>query len=130
MEIGFLFYYYSFYNIGYSTQTIRSINQLKSKGSFTIIDFPVIQSLVEVNKCSVCNKITTKISIPFYKISFCKFCSFEAVKALMSKRVSFMNKENFQSREYYTNGFEIIFQPECNGIEYVFSGDSETGLSC
>jgi hypothetical protein len=58
--------------------------------------------------CNRCKQNEKFISIPFYEMTFCLGCAKAYVNILTSNRVSFMNKENYHSREFYGRPYPIV----------------------
>lgn len=83
-----------------------AIQLLKSKN---ILNVEQIEFYSEESKpCNKCKMNDKVYSIPIYGISFCGSCTKGTINSFTKKRASFLNKENYHSREFYCRGFEIF----------------------
>ena len=101
-----LIYNLSYFNIAYTEDSIQLKHLMKHKELF-YVENPIV-SLEESKVCSRCKVDCKVVVIPFFKCSFCINCAKGFINTQASKRASFMNKENYHSREFYTNGYEIM----------------------
>jgi len=62
----------------------------------------------EPQKCSRCSQVEKFVCIPYYQIMFCYGCSFDYIDIMTTNRISYMNKENYHSREFYGRPIEVI----------------------
>lgn len=99
-----LIYYFSFYMIGYEKDLPKSIQNDGSK-----VDFPLFELINESGKCEDCQKMKNNknVVLPFFNSSFCYQCAYYKAEKIISNRASYMNKENYHSREFYTNGIRL-----------------------
>ena len=64
--------------------------------------------VLNMKMCNRCKNTENFICIPFYGISFCQGCALGFMSIIISNRISFMNKENYHSIEYYGKPIEIV----------------------
>ena len=100
-----MIYNYSYYMLAYNNDSF--IHKLKDR----LEDLYFFENSYYVTEKKQCNRCKTDgyfVIIPFYNVSFCMECAKSFINSQSKKRVSTMCNENFNNREYYTNGFEIM----------------------
>lgn len=106
ISISILYYLHGYYALyDYNEGIMKKIRLYKDlfcieKLSFLIEDRQII--------CSQCKIKAQNLILPYYGLSFCFICTKSFIDILTSKRVSMMNKENYNSREYYCRPFQIF----------------------
>lgn len=97
------------YLLGYTNFT-KSLIEIRKYEELFIYDqyYCSISEENQIKVCSKCKKNEKNIIIPYYGLSLCFECTKIFTKYILMRRVTYMNKENYNSIEFYNRPF-ILF---------------------
>lgn len=95
--------------LGYTSHDYSLYEIRKHEDLYKIDYFQYETRVFKDKSCEKCNasKEYKELEIPFYSIKTCFYCLYFHINKVLSKRITVMNKENFNSKEYYSRPVKI-----------------------
>ena len=107
------------YSSGYTNFTKSLIEIRKYEELFVYDQYYCNITEENLNKaCSKCKKNEKNITIPFYGLSLCFECTKVFTKYILMRRVSYMNKENYNNIEFYNRPFILFDDVYLDNLSY------------